>query len=378
MAVDRAELERRGIWNPAAPDAAKRLAFIEILVARGASLDQLERSRDDLSGLSADLSIRGVGRRLTLSEAAELADLPLERAVVLLRALGFPEPPPDDPAFTEDEARMFAFFGALNVFGPEVALQLVRVMGSSLARVADAVVGALRLYFETPLRSEGVEDAEISSAYKDLADTLLPEATRALDLILRRNLVNTAYQQWDIDPLQAATTATLVVGFADVVGFTALARSVATTELIDAIATFEHEVIDLVTDRGGRVVKLIGDEVMFVIDDPATACRLALELAHRFGEGSPVPPLRVGLAAGQVLTREGDFYGPVVNTASRLVELAEPAGVVVSENVKAAVVDDFSTEPLPPTRVKGYDEPILAYRLLTDRGPVRPAPPAGT
>jgi adenylate cyclase len=363
VAVDREELRRRGVWDPEAPNAEDRLALIELLWDRGASYDQLERNRTDLNGLSADLSIRGPGRRLTLGEAADLAGVEREQAVVLLRALGFPEPPADDPVFTEDEARMFAFFAALDVFGPEVALQLVRVLGSSLARIADAIVSALRLYFEVPMRAEGVIDAEISSAYKELADTLLPQASRAQDLIVRRYLVNAAYQQWELDPLRATTTARLVVGFADLVGFTALARAVSTSELIGAIDAFERGVEDLVLDHGGRVVKHIGDEVMFVIDEPAAACRLALAIADRFSVGAGVPPVRVALATGQVLTRDGDYYGRVVNAASRLVELAEPSGVVVSENVQQAVGDEFRCEPLPPTRVKGYDEPVSAFRL---------------
>jgi adenylate cyclase len=359
VAVDREELRRRGIWDPEAPNAEDRLALLEVLWERGATFDLLERGRHDLGAVSADLSIRGPGPRLTLSEAAVRAGVEVDQAATILRALGFPEPGPDEPVFTETEADLFGFFVVLDQFGADVGLQLVRVMGSSLARIADAAVAALRLNFETPLRSSGGREVDVSQ----LADTLLPLTAEAMDLILRRYLVSSAYQAWEVDPLRASTTATLAVGFADVVGFTALARSIPTDELVAVIGSFERDVIDLVTDRGGRVVKLIGDEVMFVMDDPRGAARLALELTHRFADDARVPPLRVGLSYGSVLTRDGDFYGPVVNTASRLVELAEPSGVVVSENVQESLGGTLPTEAMAPTRVKGYDEPIRAYRL---------------
>lgn len=103
---------------------------------------------------------------------------------------------------------------------------------------------------------------------------------------------------------------------------------------------------------------------MFIVSEPADACRLALALAHQFADHPVVPPLRVGLATGEVLTRDGDYYGRVVNAASRLVELADPGGVVVSDGVRDLLGDAFSLEALPPTRVKGYDEPVQAFALV--------------
>lgn len=364
MAADhREELVRRGIVDPDAPDAANRFELCALLLDRGATLDALERNIDNLGAVSADLNLRGAGPRLTFAEAAARQGIDLDHARRSWRALGFSEPPADEPALTEAEAELLEFIDNFSVLEPETALQLLRVMGSSVARMADAAVATLRLYFEVPIVSSGGTYTDVTVAYGELTDQLVPAATQAIEVLLRRNIALAANQAWGTDREATSTTARLVVGFADMVGYTAMARSLPTRELVATIGTFEREVVDLVTDHGGRVVKLIGDEVMFVMADPAEACGLALGLADSFAAHPVVPPLRVGLATGEVLTRDGDYYGRVVNAASRLVELAEPGGVVVSDGVCAQLDAAFTTEALPPTRVKGYDEPVQAFRL---------------
>ncbi len=365
---------RRGIVDPEAPDADEILAFAQHLLDRGATLDQLDRFTGTLpevanarlrilGAVSADLNLRGGSPRLTLREAAERHGVDLATARRAWRALGFAEPRADDRAITEEEAELFGLLTSLSILEPETALQLLRVVGASVARIADAAVAALRLSFEVPLLSSGVRYVDVADAYTDLTEVLMPQTVRAVDIILRRNIALAAEQQWATDAENTSTTARLVVGFADMVGYTAMARSLSTRELVEAIGTFEREVVDLVTDHGGRVVKLIGDEVMFVLTEPTGACHLALALASEFADHPAVPPLRVGLATGEVLTRDGDYYGRVVNAASRLVELADPGGVVVSDGVRDLLGDTFSLEALPPTRGKGYDEPVQAFRL---------------
>lgn len=369
MAADRRdELVRRGIVVADAADAEARFELCELLLDRGARWEDLERNVTNLGAVSADLNLRGTGRRLTFAEAAERQGIDPDHARRAWRALGFSEPPPDEPALTEAEAELLGFIDNFSVLEPENALQLLRVMGSSVARMADAAVAALRLYFEVPIVSSGGSYTDVTVAYGELTDQLVPAATEAIEVLLRRNIALAALQEWGTDREATSTTARLVVGFADMVGYTAMARSLPTRELVATIGTFEREVVDLVTDHGGRVVKLIGDEVMFVMADPADACHLALALAAEFTAHAVVPPLRVGLAAGEVLTRDGDYYGRVVNAASRLVELADPGGVVVSDGVCELLGGAFATEALPPTRVKGYDEPVQAFRLAVTGG----------
>ncbi|MGH9025265.1 MAG: adenylate/guanylate cyclase domain-containing protein, partial [Acidimicrobiia bacterium] len=97
---------------------------------------------------------------------------------------------------------------------------------------------------------------------------------------------------------------------------------------------------DTVVVGGGRFVKNIGDAVMFVADDTASAADIALRLAEASSGDEVLPEARAGLAAGPLLARDGDFYGPVVNLASRLTERARPGSVLVSAEVHEALADN--------------------------------------
>jgi adenylate cyclase len=129
---------------------------------------------------------------------------------------------------------------------------------------------------------------------------------------------------------------------------------------------FEGSAYDIVTSHGGRVVKLIGDEVMFVVLEPQEACEIALALVDRFAEGGAKVTPRGGLAVGEILTRGGDYYGPVVNLASRIAELAVPNEILVSEEVRARV--ERTPTPLKfdaagRRMLKGFDEPVELFAL---------------
>jgi adenylate cyclase len=105
-------------------------------------------------------------------------------------------------------------------------------------------------------------------------------------------------------------------------------------ELAAIVDQFEQLAFDVVTAQGGRVVKMIGDEVMFTVDAADAAAQIGLALAEGTRGADELSDLRVGLAAGPLLEREGDLYGPVVNLASRITSIAFPGTIVVSESVR--------------------------------------------
>ena len=131
----------------------------------------------------------------------------------------------------------------------------------------------------------------------------------------------------------------LVVGFADLVGFTALAQQVSDEELAEVVDQFERLAYDVVVAGGGRVVKMIGDEVMFLVDDPVSAAEIALGLADASRDAAELSDVRVGLAVGPVIEREGDAFGATVNLASRATAIAYPGTVVVSPELRALLED---------------------------------------
>lgn len=125
---------------------------------------------------------------------------------------------------------------------------------------------------------------------------------------------------------------------------------------------FDELTSDVVIGGGGRVVKLIGDEVMYVVADPQAACEIALELAARFSEHPRLPPVRGGLAFGAVLSRDGDYFGPVVNLASRTIKLAAP-GTVLAAGTLSDGVDTFRFTSIGAPELKGFDEPIELFEV---------------
>jgi adenylate cyclase len=216
-----------------------------------------------------------------------------------------------------------------------------------MARVADAEVSAQPQ--QRPNRDEQLAFAEFLLSDPD---AFFGRMSELLGYVYRRHLHAAARRAALADRVDAAgTVVSLTVGFADLVGYTALSSQLSDEALGYLVSHFEELARDAVTSGGGRVVKMIGDEVMFVVEDPAAAARIALTLADVFADDDVLSDVRVGLACGPVLTQEGDHYGTVVNLASRLVNVAYPGTVVASEDVHRALEDD----------------PELAWRSLRTR-----------
>jgi len=111
-------------------------------------------------------------------------------------------------------------------------------------------------------------------------------------------------------------------------------------------------------------VKLIGDEVMFTNTDPGAACATADALASVFEEHPVLTAVRVGVAYGEVLTRDGDCFGPVVNLAARVMACAQPGQVLVDPAmVKAVGTSSWSMTSLGQKHLKGIDAPVTLYSL---------------
>jgi len=170
-------------------------------------------------------------------------------------------------------------------------------------------------------------------------------------------MVRVSYEIWRPDDERSAVTHERTVGFADIVGSTETVRGASAAALAVAVRQFEERVWELVTDAGGRVVKLIGDEAMFVVETPARAVEVALRLV----EASP-QPVRVGLAHGTVVALYGDYYGETVNLAARLVNAADPSTVAVSQSLRDHAGDGFAFEALPARELKGFGDPVVFYR----------------
>jgi adenylate cyclase len=161
---------------------------------------------------------------------------------------------------------------------------------------------------------------------------------------------------------------TMAIGFVDIVGYTSLSRKIGMEELDDLLETFETNAFEVVNSRGGHVVKTLGDAVMFSTEDPVAGAEIAVALQHLSAEHG-LPPLRVGVALGTVLTRLGDVFGEPVNIAARLTSSARPGTVLTDTTFANAVEDErFFFKSVGPLNVRGYKR-LRARSLEPNRKP---------
>jgi adenylate cyclase len=218
-------------------------------------------------------------------------------------------------------------------------------------------VSLFQVNIEDPLRRSG--ETELHLAQQNL------RAIESLDMVrMMMNAVFSAQMETairrfrEVRPRASADTVSMAVGFVDLVGFTTLSRHVSMAELADVVARFEEAAYDIAAARDGRVVKLVGDEVMFVTRDAAAACDVALALFERFAGDPSVTP-RGGIAAGELLARGGDYYGPIVNLAARVAQIAVPHELLVTTEVASALgAGAFAIEPSGKRLLKGFEDPI--------------------
>lgn len=317
----------------------------EVLEASKVAEDEIAASeRDGTLPLLAieHLAFDDSPRYDTVTVAAKVG-LAEEQVAHFWRALGFPDPLVDEVAFTDTDLEMMRVASrtiADGVVDPGLALQMARVIGSSMSRVANAQIAALAGRVVT----EAAEAAAAAPGDMDVpllvrTELILDVMPRIMDYVWRRHLADEARRQLGRVG-DADGGADVAVGFADLVGYTALSQQVPDDELAQLVARFEAVATDTVSGLGGRVVKMIGDEVMFIVDDPVDAAEIALTLAEAFREDEALSDVRVGLAMGSVIEQDGDVYGPVVNLANRIVGIAYPGSVVVAEEVRDALRGD--------------------------------------
>jgi adenylate cyclase len=242
----------------------------------------------------------------------------------------------------------------LQVLPLEVVLRSARARGAALATIARSDLSMIRDELVLPMRQAGADDLTVSVALAEMARELEPLSRELIEadyrLHLRRQLGS------ELVAVAARTDAQeieLAVGFVDVVGYTALSSRIDPAGLDQVLDRFEQRVIEVVAGRADvHVVKYLGDAAMLVAPDATVLAEAMLELTSEV-ESLADAPLRGGLAHGDVLVREGDYFGPPVNLAARLTDIARPWRVLAADELADVLGDDFDTRRILPTRIRG-------------------------
>jgi class 3 adenylate cyclase len=359
-----------GLYDPAAADAPARLALLVYLTDEvGASIPELVQANEEggLMSFAAVRALRPDEERWTLAEIAARAGVEPEFAAAIWRAAGFQDVRPFERRFGAADVAVFELVRDLSEFvGPEHSLQLVRTAGEAVTRVAEAEIALLRSNVEAPLSAQR-EYEVVARTYVAAARQLFPRVTDVLETLHRHQLEFIAHRYSDVSaPTTSANVVELAVGFADIAGYTGLSHQLGAVELAEMLTRFEATTGDVIAAAGANVAKRIGDAVMFVSNAPGIACALALELIEACTR-ERLPKLRVGLAVGEVIVRQGDFYGPTVNRAARLVASAEPGTALADAALYgrlSRVRAGYGFAPAGRFQLAGFDEPLEVFQLI--------------
>jgi adenylate cyclase len=306
----------------------------------------------------------------TNEETAQRGGLTPEQAARLWRNLGFPDPG-DERAFGDADVTAVAIVANAmehEILDEETVFRLTRALGQTMSRLADWEVTILVDQLESDI--ERGKSASRADAALELAQTSVPGFERLMVHVWRRHLAAAAARLTALgENDQALLSTDLTVGFADMTRFTALSNRLDDVSLASVVEEFETRCGDLITAAGARVIKTLGDAMLFVDPDPVQATRISVDIINTIGARPKLPDVRVGLATGSVLSRLGDVFGPPVNLAARLSQVARANRVLVDQATADALGDAFETRTLPPRAIKGFGHlsPITVTERLTFR-----------
>lgn len=306
--------------------------------------------------------------RCSIDEASARTGLNRDQIVALWEAMGFTFDSVDEPIFSDDEvASMVGARTALEVFSWEEFLHFLRTVSLSISGVSEAAHNLFAQDVLMALVNQGASDAE-RVEIQTQADMAAQYIEPLLGTLFRRhsNVTLGRYESRHAAEISAGRASALVpmgIGFVDLVGFTTSSLRMSPQELLTVITRFEAATHAVISRHGGRLVKLIGDEVMFSATDANLLCDIAVALCSEFEGDSALTP-RGGLAFGEVLPRGNDFYGPIVNLASRVGAQAVPGEVLVTPAV-AGLATRHEFEPAGRRELKGFDRPVRVSTLVT-------------
>jgi len=325
------EHDADGCWSREALDRATLLAFAH---DHGTSDDELEAAAHDgrLPLVVLEHVLSGE-TPLSANDVARRAGVPLDLALRIWRALGFPIDSPDDPLFARGEISALRVLAAMrSVFTEDDLVEAASVVGRAMAEVSAASTELFRRRLTAPYLEAGASELETSLRLAAVTDLLVPTLGPMLEVVLRRHLAVAARAEAALQIEQtgdaAASQRQLTVCFADLVGFTSASEKLTPLEVGMLASRLLRCAEQTVVPQGGRIVKSIGDAVMFTARDPLSGARMALGLIDA-AAAAELPPVRAGAAHGPVLRAYADFFGRTVNIAARLCDVATAGEVLV-------------------------------------------------
>lgn len=311
----------------------------------------------------------GPPARHTRHQVAAAAGVPSELAARIWRALGFAAPADDAVAFSDADVAALRRIGVLleeGLLDEKLVIRMARALGQTTARLAQWQIELVLDHLAGS--GERVAEADLARIL-EAAERLLPDFEKLLVHVWRVQLAAAANRVLATDDLAPSPRITLAVGFVDLVSFTRYSRELDESALTELVEGFESRAADVIAARGGRLVKALGDEVLFTAQDPPSAAAIALELADAVRQDGP--DVRVGLAYGPILPVMGDVFGPTVNLAARLTAIARPGTIIIDTGMAEGLAGVPGLEICKirrrPARGFGVIQPYVLRAVPADR-----------
>lgn len=367
--TDRPDFEAEGLLDglDEERERAARLDLLERLHADGVRLEELRQAAaEERLALLPVERVLGGEPRYTIDDLSRESGQNVEALLAERRAMGLPVPDREASVYGEEDleaARRGARFQEAG-FPEEAALEVLRVVGPSMSRIAEAMRGAAAEALARP----GDTEKDLGLRLAEFARFASGNWADLLSYVLRQQLL----EQVRSDVITRAEAAAghvipgaqeVGVAFADLVGFTRLGERRPVDEL-GAVAERLAEMAEDVADPPVRLVKTIGDAAMLVSSEPRPLLEATLTLvAAAEEEGDEFPQLRAGIALGPALARRGDWYGHTVNVASRVTGTARAGSVLATEPLHDLLAEDYRWSFAGERRLKHIKEPVKLYRV---------------
>lgn len=359
--VDFDALEAAGI-----ADARRRAPLIEYLDGLGFTTEQMAQAeaRGRLFGLAGDVVQWSGQPSHSLASAARALGLPQADVEQTWAALGLTVADPTAPTLSDADLEALRTWADLRAaIGDDAARGFLRVIGANVARVAEALASMSRAGLPDLDLAVSHDELVTARAYRAAAQ-FIPRIGAMIDAVHRHHVAS-ARTYFDGVARRDSSTVVCGIGFADLSNFTQLTQRLTPDDLTSLLNEFNAITNDVVRADGGRVIKFIGDAVMWVSATPESLARVACDLVHHPRPKMAHISVRAGLSFGSVVATGGDYFGNPVNLAARLVAAAEPGQILVAApwyNMPGK----WPVAPREPLVLKGFNDPVTAFEVCAE------------
>jgi adenylate cyclase len=356
---------------------ARRARLYQGLERAGLPIDALVEAieRGELSFEFLDHPVYDRFARLTSRSFRDVSweeGIPLELLLVIREAVGLAQADGDDQV-REDELQVVPLIRQqLSMgFDPVVVERMLRVYGDALRRITETEADWWRTQFTQPSLASGMDMTEFLQTGAELGGEITSLGERAMLAIYHanqehtwnENLFEEVEEALDRAGLRSKIATSPAICFLDITGYTRLTEERGDQAAADLAARLAPLVQRPAERHEGKVVKWLGDGVMFHFRDSRGGVLAALEMLDAVADAG-LPPAHIGLDSGPVVFQGGDYFGRTVNIAARIGEQAAPGQVLVTQEIVDRVASDgIAFEPIGTVELKGVSEPVFLHAV---------------